>query len=153
MKEAQIHSKQALVADNQSAKIAQPGEGPLDFPPMLISLLDFGRRCFAFPVSAVRDQEANPPASQAGSQFVRVISLIADKTLGAGSGATTTLPGHFYRGQSPPASFTSAGDAEAMVPPRGTPWPSTTTIHFEPFPRLVGPTQSPPFSPVQSWRQ
>jgi hypothetical protein len=101
MKEAQIHGDQALVADHQSTEIAQPGESPLDFPPMLVALLDFWGWLSLFPVSAVRDQEANPPASQAGSQFVRVISLIADKTLGAGSGATTTLPGHFYRGQSP----------------------------------------------------
>jgi len=43
------------------------------------------------------------------------------------------------------ASFTSAGDAEASWPPRGTPLPSTTTIHFVPLPRLVLPTHSPLF--------
>lgn len=54
---------------------------------------------------------------------------------------------------SPLARVTSAGDAEVMVPPRGIPWPSTTTTHFEPFPLLVFPTAEPPFSPVRSWSQ
>lgn len=47
-------------------------------------------------------------------------------------------------------SFTSAGEAEVTVLPRGTPSPSTTTIHFEPLPRLVFPTSGPLFLPKQS---
>jgi hypothetical protein len=101
MKEAPIHSNQALIADHQSAEVAQPGESPLDFPTMAVSLLNFGRLMFVFSVSAVRDQEANPPAAQAVSQFVRVISLIADEALGPTFGATTAPPGDFYRFQSP----------------------------------------------------
>ena len=76
MKEARIHGNQALIANYQPTEIAQPGEGALDFPPMLVSLLDFGRRLFVFPVSAVRHQKANSLACQAGPQFVRIISLI-----------------------------------------------------------------------------
>jgi len=44
-----------------------------------------------------------------------------------------------------PASLTSAGDALASWLPKGTPAPSTTTIHFVPFPRLVLPMPSPLF--------
>lgn len=33
-----------------------------------------------------------------------------------------------------------------MCTPRGIPWPSTTTMHFVPLPRLVFPTQEPLFS-------
>jgi hypothetical protein len=62
MEEAQTNSNQALITDYQPAEIAQPGEGALDFPPMLVSRLDFGRHLFVFPVSAVRHQEANPLA-------------------------------------------------------------------------------------------
>lgn len=47
-------------------------------------------------------------------------------------------------------SFTSAGEAEVTMLPRGTPSPSTTTIHFEPLPRLVFPTSGPLFLPKQS---
>jgi len=43
------------------------------------------------------------------------------------------------------ASLTSAGEAEAMEIPRGKPLPSTTTMHFEPLPRLVLPTLEPLF--------
>src|SRR5690606_2951826 len=49
--------------------------------------------------------------------------------------------------------LTSAGEAEVMVLPRGTPSPSTTTIHFEPFPRLVFPTSGPLFLQRQNCHQ
>jgi hypothetical protein len=94
MKEARIHSNQALIADYQSAEITQPSKGPLDFPPMLVTLLDFGRCFFVFPVPAVRNQEANPLACQVGPQFVRIISLIADEALGPALWAPATLPGN-----------------------------------------------------------
>jgi hypothetical protein len=95
MKKAEINSNQAFIADNQSAEVAQPGEGPLDFPPVPISLLNLGRRYFAFPVSAVRDQEANPSVSQAGPQFVRIISFVANEALWSGLRSPTALAGHF----------------------------------------------------------
>jgi hypothetical protein len=94
MEKGGIHRNQALIADYQSAEITQPGKGPLDFPPMPVSLLDFGRRLFVFPVSAVRHQEANPFACQTGPQFVRIISLITDEALGPALWAPTTLPGN-----------------------------------------------------------
>jgi len=96
MKEAQIHSNQALVTDYQSAEIAQPGKSPFDFPPILVARRDFGRLFPArFTVSAVRDHEANPFASQPDPQLVRIISLIANEALGPALGAPTTLTGHF----------------------------------------------------------
>src|SRR3974390_1948959 len=95
MKKARIDSNQALITDYQPAEIAQPGEGALDFPPMLVSLLDFGRRFFVFPISAVRHQEANSLACQAGPQLVRIVSLIADEALGSALWAPPPLPGHF----------------------------------------------------------
>ena len=96
MEKAQIHSKQALVTDHQSAEIAQPSESPFYFPPMLVSLRDFGR---LFParltISAVRNQESNPFASQSDAQFVRIISLIPDEAFGPASRAAPTLAGDF----------------------------------------------------------
>jgi hypothetical protein len=96
MEEAQIYSKQALVADHQSAEIAQPGESPFDFPPMLVALRHFGRLFPAiFPVSPVRHQQANPFACQSGSQPIRIISFISDEPLGPAAGTTPTGPGNF----------------------------------------------------------
>src|SRR5438105_471206 len=43
------------------------------------------------------------------------------------------------------AKVTSPGVADSNLLPRGTPWPSTTTIHFVPLPFLVFPTQAPLF--------
>ena len=42
---------------------------------------------------------------------------------------------------------TSAGEAESVWLPRGIPLPSTTTMHFVPFPLLVFPTPAPLFLP------
>lgn len=50
-------------------------------------------------------------------------------------------------------NLTSAGEAEVTVLPRGTPSPSTTTIHFEPLPRLVFPTSRPLFLPTRNYHQ
>ena len=50
-------------------------------------------------------------------------------------------------------SVTSAGVAESKWFPKGIPWPSATTIHFVPFPRLVFPTQSPLFWLGQNFHQ
>jgi len=96
MKETLIHSNQAFITHNQSTEIAQPGESPFDFPPMLVALPHFWRLLAAnFAVSAVRDQEADPLPSQSGPQFVRIISLIADKALGSALWAPPTLSGDF----------------------------------------------------------
>src|SRR5439155_1663122 len=48
------------------------------------------------------------------------------------------------------ASCVSCGDAEQRCFPKGRPWPSTTTIHFVPLPRLVFPTPAPIFWRKQS---
>jgi hypothetical protein len=93
MKEAQIHGNQAFVTDKQSAEIAQPSEGPFNFPSMLVSLPDFWRLLLAFTVSTVRDQQANSSFFQAGPQFVRIISLIANEALGPALWTATALPG------------------------------------------------------------
>jgi hypothetical protein len=41
MKEALIDSNQALIADCQTAEIAQPSEGAFDFSAVLVTLADF----------------------------------------------------------------------------------------------------------------
>src|SRR5205814_2906687 len=51
------------------------------------------------------------------------------------------------------AKVTSPGVADSNLLPRGTPWPSTTTIHFVPLPFLVFPTQAPLFLPERNCHQ
>ncbi len=53
----------------------------------------------------------------------------------------------------PSTRVTSAGDALAVAHARGTPWPSATTIHFVPLPRLVFPTSEPLFLREQNFHQ
>ena len=50
-------------------------------------------------------------------------------------------------------SVVSPGAAEAMQIPKGTPAPSTTTMHFEPLPRRVFPMAEPLFSPARRSRR
>jgi hypothetical protein len=152
MKEARIHNNQALITDNQSAEISQPGEGPLDFPVMLVALFDFGRRSFTSPVSPVRDQKANTSTSQAGPQFVRNMRLSANEPFGPGLGAATTLAGHFDGPQSFFCRPHFRRRCRSNVPPRGISCPSTTTIHFDPCPAWFSRLRSPFFSLERSWR-
>lgn len=92
MKDTLIYSNQGFITHNQSAEIAQPGESPCDFPPMLVALPDFWRLLTAnFAVSAVRDQKADSPPSQSGPQFVQIMSLITDKALKSALWAPPTL--------------------------------------------------------------
>ena len=94
MKKARIHGDQAL--NYQPSEIAQPGEGPFDFPPVLIAFVDFWRLLSTlFPMATVRDQEADTLACQPGSQFIRVIRLVANKALGPAPWTAPTLAGDF----------------------------------------------------------
>jgi hypothetical protein len=96
MKEAQIYCNQALIPDYQATEIAQPGKSSFDFPPVLVSFLNFWRLLPPlFSMAAVRDQKADALASQPGAQFVRIISLVSNKALGPAFGAASTLAGDF----------------------------------------------------------
>src|SRR5690606_40624584 len=52
----------------------------------------------------------------------------------------------------PSTSVTSAGEALSAPHASGTPWPSPTTNHLVPLPRLVFPTQSPLFLPARNFQ-
>ncbi len=64
MDEAQVIERIALIADDQTAEVAQPGEEPLDFPPTAIApertaILGLGPRA----VAAVRAQSSRCPGT------------------------------------------------------------------------------------------
>src|SRR6266849_825645 len=149
MKECAVNRERAVIANNQVAEVAEPCEGAFDFPAPSVasqrsSVLGHG---FAS-IPAMRRDQFDPALSQPLSQRVTVVTTIGDQ-------AQRFLP-------RPPrvrrltqivasvvsASRASCGDAEQRCFPKGRPWPSTTTIHFVPLPRLVFPTPAPLF-----WRE
>ena len=154
MKETLIHSNQAFITHNQFAEIAQPGESAFDFPPVLVALPDFWRLLAAnFAVSALRDQEADPPLSQFGPQFVRSIGLIAHKALGSALWAPPTLAGDFdgFQGLFCQPYF------RRRCRGNGASQRNTLTVdHHHPLRALASlgfPDSGAPFLPAQSWRQ
>jgi hypothetical protein len=75
MKEASIGGDESLIAHNQTAEMAKPGERPFHdppptIPPQLAPILM--RRPLV--VAAGRDNGLNPPAGQAGPQGIAVVA-------------------------------------------------------------------------------
>jgi hypothetical protein len=151
MNERSTHGDVALPAHHQPTKISQPGKCALHLPPAFIApqlppVLE--RRLF--PILPMGTDQVNAPLGQPLPQRVRVTRLVIDQPLR--TLARTPSPWTRDRNglQVGSISCTAAGDAASKRFPRGTPWPSTTTIHFVPLPRLVFPTHAPLFSRGQN---
>ena len=139
---------------SQASKITEPCERALYLPTLsvssqLSSILHLVLRSIA----SVWHNHVNFQVLKTLSKGSLSYPLSAISLLGRFFGRPRPARGTLTASRVCSASFTSAGDAEARMLPRGTPWPSTTTIHFVPLPFLVFPTQAPPFLPVQSYRR
>jgi hypothetical protein len=89
MKEARIGGHQALIAHNQTAEMAKPGERPFHdpppaIPPQLAPILMRG----VFVVAASRDDRLDPPPGQPGPQRIAVIAPIRDQSLWSLAGSS-----------------------------------------------------------------
>ncbi len=149
MKKCLIYGNSTFISNNQAAIVADPRKGPLNFPsfaiaPELSAILNFG----FLSVFSVWADKLYLTITQIFSQFITVIGTVANQTLWITFRSSRTISRHLDLSQNLSTSVTSCGDAEAMVLPRGIPWPSTTTIHFDPLPLLVFPTPMPLFLPV-----
>src|SRR5215468_10840657 len=83
MEECTIHLERALVANDQPAEVAQPGECPLHLPPPLVPpqlpAVLHRRPLAAAPMGA--DQLDAPLRPQPLPQAVAVVALVADQPL------------------------------------------------------------------------
>ena len=74
-----VDLKMIIITNQQTTKVAQPGEGALDFPAIAITAQGSSvvERGFATPASVWRDQE-NAPLQQSPAQWVAVVSAVGD---------------------------------------------------------------------------
>ena len=101
----------------------------------------------------MRNKKIDSSFPQTLARRIAVVCLVADHSLGTGSGPSRSSFGDFDFCNVFSRSLISAGEAESVWLPRGRPLPSTSTMHFVPFPRLVFPTPAPLFLPERSLHQ
>ena len=154
MKERPVDLERAVIAHNQAPVIPQPANGALHDPAAAIApqgAAILRRRTNA--ILFVRADQFAAALPQPLAQRVAVISLVGNHPhrLLPRSARMVTPPyadGRERRLREP--DFRRGGRVKWS--PKGRPWPSTTTSHFVPLPRLVFPTPQPLFSPVQNCR-
>jgi len=141
-----------IVANQQATKVAKPGEGPFHLPAFAIAsqLPAIVERRF-FAAFSMRHNQQDASFEQAPAQGIAVVTAFAITRKGMLRGLPRLWGTEIFWSVLS-AKVTSAGLAEASWLPKGTPEPSTTTIHFVPLPRLVSPTPKPLFWPARNWR-
>jgi hypothetical protein len=132
------------MSNKQSSKVAQPCDGSFDCPssaitPKLASVLSLSSfSTFAMGTNQIPLRLLEP--------FTKRITIVS--TVGNQRDRTV-----FWTGGLDKHTFdelASAWDAFAVEHAKGVPWPSATTIHLVPFPRLVFPTSKPLFKQEQN---
>jgi hypothetical protein len=157
--EALIDLRMALPADEEPAKIAQPGEAPLHRIATSIVLFAGDQRspspdspcCWA---SLGRNAHLDAQTTQDVAERCTIISADGDDFLGALFGPSSWTS-NCDRIQVPFGQPNPATCALSRWNPNGSPSPSTQSIHLAPFPFRVRPTFSPLFlaDANEPWRK
>src|SRR5258707_11321297 len=141
------------MTNEQSSELGEPGVGSVADPAAFVAAQLAAIFIAPVPaVASVRHDQVDAAFPQPLAQWVRVVGAVSDHPF-------RLLPGPaFGPGTRTSASVTSAsvaspGEALSSRTPSGRPWPSTSTIHFVPLPRVVFPTAAPPFSLGRSCRR
>ena len=150
VKESLVDLNFSFPTNNQSSEVLQPGKSTLNLPstpvtPQFATILIF----LGLIVFTVGTDQFNAAFQQPFAKRITVVPLIrydADRILPR---PTTNFLGTAIFSIVGSSSFISLGQAESRSAPIGTRWPSTTIIHFVPFPLLVFPTHGPLFCPRQ----
>ena len=138
MDETQIIQGVALITNDQSPEIAEPGEESLNFPPPSVpakraAILHLGTGAIA----AMGRNHLDAQQLQSFTQRIRIVALVPDQPAGE------VVHEAGVKGGSD--EVTSLSEAEAAHAERGRPERSATAMSFVPLPRLVGPTHPPLF--------
>src|ERR1700688_2652445 len=134
-------------AHHDAAKIMKPGEQAFDFPAAAVATQRAAvlRDRFAAVPAVRRDQLHAQSFAQALVQRIAVVGFVADQSRGS-SGRNLC-----WRVAS--TRIASFGLVLARCTAIGRPWRSAIATILLPFPRFVGPTLEPLFSPNWSWRR
>lgn len=95
MKEGIVNHNFPILANNQSAIIAEPSEGTLDLPSAFIATHFAAIMVFSLLVVVpIRADQFNPPMSQGLPQWVTIVTFVRNEPLWIFPGSTTSLTGH-----------------------------------------------------------
>ncbi len=140
------------MTNEQSSELAEPSVGSFDDPAAFVAAQLAGIFIAPVPaVASVRHDQLDAAFLQPLAQWVRVVGAVSDHPFrllpgpAFGPGDADLCERGFRK-----RSFTRRGTSSRT--PSGRPWPSTSTIHFVPLPRLVLPTAAPLFSPERNCR-
>lgn len=97
MKECAVDVGVVFVADNQTAKVSQPSEGPFDFPAMLIAPKFASILKLVSAITSMRANEFNALGLKKGSQFIAVVAAISDESARFALGTAAPAPRHRNR--------------------------------------------------------
>jgi hypothetical protein len=139
MKKGAIDWERAIVTHYQATEVAEPGVGAFDdptplVPPQCPAILG----CWPNAIFLVRADQFDAARPQAFSQRIAVVGFVSDhphRFLPWPAGVMTPPypDGRERRFRKPDVRR----GCRVKESPKGTPRPSTTTIHFVPLPRLV----------------
>ena len=145
MEKALKHGKNAVETDLDAAKVLQPCVGAFDFPaPPVSAQFAFVLEAAVADVFPVGNNQFCVPFVEPHSERVGIVAAIGYDSIEMRARTSATLTRDFHLGNRAFGEPT-LGRADASCAPIGMPLPSTTTMHFVPFPRRVLPTAEPPF--------
>ena len=93
MKERSVDGERTVIAHNESAEVAEPGDAALDDPTLLVAAQDTPvLRSGAASVGTVRGNQSDAAAPQSLAQRVAVVALVGDHSLGLLSRPPAAVP-------------------------------------------------------------
>src|SRR5579863_3434162 len=154
MKERTIDLQRTVVAYYQAPEVSEPADRAFDHPAFSVPAQRSAilRGC-TNAVLLVRTDQFDPATPQTSAQRIAVVRSVGNHPFRLLARTPRVMPSAYAdRRQRRLREFDLRRGCRTRWSPRGTPVPSTTTIHFVPLPRLVFPTPQPLFSRKQNCR-
>lgn len=146
MEKSLIDREQFFVSDQQTPVVSDPGERSFNDPAFSVMSQLSAILKFRFPpILAVWTNQINLPFFKFFPKRITIVSKVCNQAFGAGFRSARSVARHFDLVHHPVNKGYFVRGCEVIVLPKGTPLPSTTTIHFDPLPLLVFPTPRPLF--------
>jgi hypothetical protein len=130
MEEALVEKEEPIVADEETAKVAQMSEGALDFPALAIAPQRASVLKDNSTAAPMRTDQLNPTGRQALTEALGVVSPVTNEPLWAGAGTTCTRTGHLHC----PQGFFGKGDLRGRGAKESTSQRNTLAVcHHHPL--------------------
>jgi len=130
VEEALVEKEEPIVADEETAKVAQVSEGALDFPALAIAPQRASVLKDNSTAAPMRTDQLNSTGRQALTEALGVVSPITNEPLWAGAGTTCPRTGHLHC----PQGFFGKGDLRGRGAKESTSQRNTLAVcHHHPL--------------------